>query len=323
LAGAVVLAAAAVAGCTGDDPGLSTSASTADTPTVSGRCGHFSIAYDPDNGYEVSAFIVATLARNQLGCDVTMVKTTPRDAWRLVATGAADVYMDAYGVNGLRAKVAGPEGPVTVVGPNGVRGTVTMLAPSFMGDRGLDTARDLADEQEIGWGTTSPAITTVPELMALARSFLEFQHLDYGLRNFNDVGVANGMGGLMQQPRRDDVHRLPNVYLVAGPRGLLGERPGQTVVDVPGSAAQPCRPSSRSTLCSFDDFSYDKIANSAFTSSGSPAYALVYNYRLDPASVATLLELVTLSGYHVGPADVVSWLNTHAKVWRRWLPDVR
>jgi glycine betaine/proline transport system substrate-binding protein len=294
--------------------------SSAEPPTASGHCGRFSIAYDPANGYEASAFIVGTIAAKSLGCRVTYVKTTSRNAWRVVASGRADVYLDAYGVGWLRHRLTKPGGPVTVVGPNGVKGSVNMLAPFFMGRRGLDTSRDLADATRIGWGVTTPAITTVPELSALARSFVDFLHLDYTIRNFAQVGLGGGMGALMQQPRRDDARKVPNVYLVEGPRGLLGDRPGLKQVDIPGSASQPCEPGRRSTLCSFSDFRYLKIANTRFAESKSPAYSLVYKYSLDATNSANILELVTLSGYSVGSPDVASWLNTHAAQWRRWLP---
>jgi hypothetical protein len=312
---------AALCSCDGGGQRDSTrSQPTATAPTSSGHCGRFSIAYDPANGYEASAFIVGAIAAKSLGCKVTYVKTTSRKAWRVVASGRADVYLDAYGVGPLRARLARPGGPVTIVGRNGVAGAVNMLAPFFMGRRGLTTARDLNDVSRIGWGITTAAITTVPELLPLARSFVGFQHLTYVIRNFNQLAEGRGMGSLMQQPRRDNAEGEPNVYIVEGPRGLLGDKPGQDQVAIPGSAAQLCKPDRRSTLCSFSDFRYLKIANTTFAKSGSPAFALVYKYWLTPANTATILELVTLSGYHVGPPDVASWINTHAPQWRRWLP---
>ena len=307
--------------CSGGSGGPDRPATTAAVaPTTTGTCGDFRIAYDPGNGYEASAFLIGTIAEDQLGCTVTYVRTTSRRAWNLVAGGAADVYLDAYGASDVRARLTRPGGPVTAVGANGVHGVVSMVAPFFMGERGLESAQDLADTAEIGWGVTTPAVTTVPELLPLARAFVEFLHLDYAVRNYNQVGGGHDIGALLQQPGIDNDHEQPNLYLVEAPRGLLGDRPGQHVVDIPGSAAQPCQPDRQSTLCTFDDFRYQKIANTAFAESGSPAYALVYNYRLDDASVANILELVTLSGYDVGAPDVASWLNTHSRVWRRWLP---
>ncbi len=317
---ALVAVGPTVVGCSGGSGGDPAPKTVAVQPTATGECGDFTIAYDPGNGYEASAFIVGAIAADSLGCNVSYVKTTTRKAWRLVASGRADVYLDAFGDRRMRRRLTKPGGPVTVAGENGVAGVVEMLAPFFMGQHGLDTAHDLADVERIGWGIVTPAVTTVPALLPLAHAFVDFQRLDYVVRDYNQVGVTRGMGSLIQQARRDDAHNVPNVYLVEGPRGLLGDRPGQHAVDIPGSAAQPCQPSRQSTLCSFADFEYLKIANADFASSGNPAYALVYNYRLDPASVANILELIALSGYDVGPADVASWLNTHTKVWKRWLP---
>jgi glycine betaine/proline transport system substrate-binding protein len=294
----------------------------APTPSSSQEeCGDFRVAYDPSNGYEVSAFIIGELATSQLDCKVTYVKTTSRKAWRLVARGGADVYLDAYGSPELREELTAEGGPLTAVGNSGIRGGVDLLAPAFMGTLGLSSAQDLHDTQRIGWGSTTPAVTTVPALVQLAGSMLDFLDLgDYEVRDIDEVrGRPLGMGYLMQQPREDDNREQPNTYLVEGPRMLLGDGAGRISVQIPGSAGADCVPDLVSTTCSLEDFSYAKIANSEFTRSGSPAYSLVYNYKLEREDVSTLMELVELSGYNVGPADVASWLNTHKEVWKRWL----
>lgn len=297
----------------------------APTPTpTAGDCGDFTIAFDPSKGYEASAFIVGTLAKDQLGCDVTYLRTNSRQAWRLVARGAADVYLDAYGDEDLRTKLVGPGRPVTLVGPNGVHGGVDMVVPAFMGTLGLDSASDLPDVQRIGWQAAAPAITTVPELIPLARAFIDFQQLgDYAARDFDATGPVHAMRRLFTQPARGDrVHR-PAVYLLAGPLGLLGEGEGRHAVQIPESAASGCAPDARTTLCSLADFRYEKIVSRSFASSGSPAYSLVYHYRLTGEDVATIMELVVLSGYDVGSADAASWINTHPGSWRGWLDQPR
>lgn len=322
----VVLALSAVstllAGCGGgggtdDEPPPK---KAAPTPTATAQdCGQFRIAYDPSNGYEASAFVVGTIAADEVGCDVTYVKTTSRKAWRVVARGDADVYLDAYGSPDLEAKLTADGGPVVPLGQTGFRGGVDLLAPAFMGDLGLRTYRDLPDVGSIGWDGVTPAITTVPALLPLARSFVEFQHLDYVVRDYSQVGVGVGMADLLQQPRADDERGQPNLYLVEGPRKFLGDGPGRTTVEIPESAAQDCVPDKVSTLCSLDNFRYQKIANSQFADSGSPAYTLVYNYHVSREEADNLLEIVELSGYDVGPADIASWVNTHQSVWKRWL----
>jgi glycine betaine/proline transport system substrate-binding protein len=311
-----------LAGCGGggDDDGKASPKKTAPTPTSSAKeCGQFRIAYDPTNGYEASAFVVGTIAADELGCDVSYVKTTSRAAWNVVARGDADVYLDAYGSPDLARKLTGKDKPVVRLGPTGFRGGVDLLAPAFMGDLGLNTYQDLPDTNEIGWGGVTPAITTVPALLRLAQSFVEYQHLDYVVRDYSQVGVGVGMGDLLQQPRVDDERQRPNVYLVEGPREFLGDGPGRVTVAIPESAADDCEPDKVTTLCSLANFKYQKIANAEFANSGSPAYKLVYNYSVDPEEADNLLEIVELSGYDVGPADIASWVNTHRNVWKRWL----
>jgi glycine betaine/proline transport system substrate-binding protein len=322
VAAATVMSTALV-GCGGGSSGSDDERpprKTAPSPTTDSKdCGEFRIAYDPSNGYEASAFVVGTIAADELGCAVTYVKTTSHKAWRLVARGDADVYLDAYGNPDLEEKLTVEGGPVVRLGPNGFRGGVDLLAPAFMGGLGLRTYQDLPEPGKIGWDGVTPAITTVPDLLPLARAFVDFQNLDYVIRDYSQVGVGNGMGDLLQQPRADDERHRPNLYLVEGPRAFLGDGPGRSTVEIPGSAADDCVPDKVSTLCSLDNFRYQKIANSDFASSGSPAYTLSYNYQVDREEADNLLEIVELSGYDVGSADIASWINTHGAVWKRWL----
>lgn len=293
---------------------------TAPTPRANrGDCGDFTIAYNPDNGYEASAFVVGRLAKDELGCDVTYLETTSRRAWRLVAAGKADVYLDAYGSRQLRERLTRHGGPVTVLGPNGVQGGVDLLAPYFMSEYDIASTQDLPDLPARVVGNAGPTISTVPALLRLATSLVRFQELDVRVQNYADTHPQAGMQDLLTAPRRGDETRSPGFYLAEGPRQLLGEGAGRVSVQVPGSAADLCRPGPRTTVCSLNDFDYLKIANSSFARSDTPAYNLVYNYRLRPGEAATILELVELSGVDVEEADIVSWINTHPKSWERWL----
>jgi glycine betaine/proline transport system substrate-binding protein len=112
---ATVSALGLLAACTGDDPDAERGARTEQPPTSNAECGDFRIAYDPSHGYEASAFIVGTIAEDRLDCEVEYVAATPRDAWRLVARGDADVYLDAYGNADLRQAFARRGGPLRIV----------------------------------------------------------------------------------------------------------------------------------------------------------------------------------------------------------------
>lgn len=293
---------------------------TAPTPqSTGGQCGPLAIAYSPGNGYEASAFVVGRLATDELGCDVSYVKTSSREAWRAVASGRADVYLDAFGSPDLQQRLTAPDGPVTILGPNGVRGGVDVLAPFFMADYGIETSRDLADIPPSVFGNPGPSLSTVPSLLPLAQSFLDSEGLDFRLKNYVDTHPSAGISDLLASPRANDETKNPNFYLVEGPQMFLGDGPGRISVQMPDSAAEGCVPDSGTTLCSLDDFEYLKIANSQFATSDSPAYNLVYNYQLKPDQASTILELVELSGFDVGEADVVSWINTHPDTWKRWL----
>lgn len=284
-----------------------------------GECETLTLAYDPGKGYEASAFVVGQIAESELGCEVVYRKTTSRQAWRLVARGRADAYLDAYGTEDLRARLARRKGPVTVVGPNGVRGGVDFLIPTFMYELGLQTSRDLSEVTRVGWGSTPPLITTLPELLPLAEAAVATLGLEYEVLDYTAIDPTATMSDLFTVPITDNTRKLAGVYLVVGPRSLLTSEPGRQVVDLPDSAANDCTPDEASTLCSLSDFTYTKIVSTEFANSNSSAYNLIYNYRLAREPAADILKLVDLSGYRVNATDATSWINTHKAVWRRWL----
>lgn len=318
-AAAIAAGGLSISACGGGDQPAKTGGSAPPPSPDSGNCEKLTLAYDPGKGYEASVFVVGNIAEAELDCEVAYLKTTSREAWRLVARGQADAYLDAYGNEDLRRRLAGPKGPVTVVGNNGVRGGVDLLVPSFMYELGLQTSRDLADEAHVGWGDSPPLLTTLPELLPLAEAAVAFLDLDYEVLDYSAIRPAATMSDLFTVASFDDSQQLPNVYLVEGPLSLLATGQGRQVVDLPESAAGDCAPGAVSTLCSLTDFTYEKIVNTEFANSDSPAYNLIYNYRLGREPAADILRLVVLSGYRVNAADGASWVNTHEDVWRRWL----
>jgi glycine betaine/proline transport system substrate-binding protein len=304
-----------VAGC-GGEPKPDARTETTTPPRTHGSCGTLTLGYDPTVGYEASAYIVGELATEELGCKVRYVATDSRAAWNLAADGTIDAYLDDYGNADLTAKYARPNGSVTIVGDNGITGSVDLVVPDFMEDRGVRSARDLQNLDRAGWGVTTPAITTVPALTPLARALNRSLQLDY--RIIVSRPAQNGVHGLKELYDRwlaDDQDKAPAVYLVQGPVNLVTG----SFVEIPLSAASSCTRNTAASLCRFGRFPYYKIANSDFAHSGSPAYRLVYNYHLDPTDVETISKIIVLSGNDVQRTDLVGWINTHRSVWIRWL----
>jgi glycine betaine/proline transport system substrate-binding protein len=313
---ALLLIAVLAAGACGTKPKPAATTTTTSPPATHGTCGTLKLGYDPTVGYEASAYLVGELARMELGCTVRYVKTNSRAAWQLAANGSIDAYLDDYGNIDLHGQYARPGGPVTVVGDNGVRGNVDLVVPEFMEDRGVRRARDLLNLERVGWGVTTPAITTVPALAPLARALNRAVNLNYSI--IVSRPARNGIHGLKElygRWQRDDQQQTPAVYLVQGPVNLVTG----SFVELPTSASTSCVRNAVTSLCRFGEFSYYKIANADFADSGSPAYRLVYSYHLGPPDVETISKIIALSGNDVQRSDMIGWINTHRSVWRRWL----
>ena len=218
-------------------------------------------------------------------------------------------------------KLAGEGGPVVRLGTDRLP---RWRRPARAGVHGRSRARHLPGpprhRAESAGAGSRPRSRRCRPCFALAQSFVEFQHLDYVVRDYSQVGVGNGMGDLLQQAREDDERQRPNLYLVEGPRPFLGDGPGPRHGRDPGVVGVRTACPTRSRRCARSRTSATRRSSTA-TSPRRAARRTTWSTatRSDSEEVDNLLEIVELSGYDVSSADVASWINTHQNVWRHWL----
>ena len=285
------------------------------THDSTGDCGDFRIAYDPSQRLRGQRLHrrdarrgPARVRRDLRQDDVAQGLAGGRPRRRPTSTSTPTAAPTS------REKLTAEGGPVVRLGPTGFRGGVDLLAPAFMGDLGLETYRDLPDTGSIGWGGVTPAITTCRRCSTWpARSSTSRTSTTRSATTARWAS-ASAWATCSSSPARTTS---------AAAQPLPGRRArGSSSATAPAASRsrsrarrrRTARSGRRTTLCSLDNFRYQKIVNSDFAKSGSPAYNLVYNYELDREEVDNLLEIVELSGYDVGPADVASWINTHENV---------
>ena len=69
-----------------------------------GECGDLNMAVNPWVGYEASAYVVGTVAQQELGCTVNYKELKEDVSWQGFGTGEVDVVIEDWGHPDLEKK---------------------------------------------------------------------------------------------------------------------------------------------------------------------------------------------------------------------------
>src|SRR5688572_10195567 len=113
-------AALVLVGCGGGSIEEETEANE-EQAAASGDCGELNMAINPWVGYEASAYVVGTVAEQELGCTVNYKDLKEDVAWQGFGTGEVDVVIEDWGHPDLEDKFFAEKGDGSAedFGPNG------------------------------------------------------------------------------------------------------------------------------------------------------------------------------------------------------------
>ena len=133
VAAAVAIGASA---CGGGEIGAQTSENaSAAASNAAGDCADINMAVNPWVGYEASAYVVGTVAKDKLGCTVNYKDLKEDVSWQGFGTGEVDVVIEDWGHPDLEKKFVkemGGDGSATDGGPNGNKGIIHWYVPPWL-----------------------------------------------------------------------------------------------------------------------------------------------------------------------------------------------
>ncbi|MBD3948110.1 ABC transporter substrate-binding protein [Nocardioides ganghwensis] len=105
-----------------------------------GECGDLNMAVNPWVGYEASAYVVGTVAQDQLGCTVNYKELKEDVSWQGFGTGEVDVVIEDWGHPDLEKKFFAEEGDGTAedFGPQGNVGIIGWFVPPWLAEEHPD-----------------------------------------------------------------------------------------------------------------------------------------------------------------------------------------
>ena len=138
---AAVACVAVVTACGGGDISEQTQANEEEADAAGGECGELNMAVNPWVGYEASAYVVGTVAQEQLGCTVNYKDLKEDVSWQGFGTGEVDVVIEDWGHPDLEKKFVaekGGDGSATDFGENGNVGIIGWYVPGWLAEEHPD-----------------------------------------------------------------------------------------------------------------------------------------------------------------------------------------
>ena len=105
-----------------------------------GDCGELNMAVNPWVGYEADAYVVGTLAAEELGCKVNYKELKEDVSWQGFGTGDVDVVIEDWGHPDLEKKFfeGSGDGSAQDFGPTGNIGIIHWYVPPWLAEANPD-----------------------------------------------------------------------------------------------------------------------------------------------------------------------------------------
>src|SRR5688572_32991453 len=134
------VATLALSACGGGSIAKETEANEKKAAAAGGECGDLNMAVNPWVGYEASAYVVGTVAQDQLGCTVNYKELKEDVAWQGFGSGEVDVVIEDWGHPDLEKKFFEGEGDGTAMdmGPQGNVGIIGWYVPPWLAEEHPD-----------------------------------------------------------------------------------------------------------------------------------------------------------------------------------------
>ena len=140
LGAVAAVATLALSACGGGSIDEQTEANESQAAEGGGECGDLSMAVNPWVGYEASAYVVGTVAEQELGCTVEYKELKEDVSWQGFGTGEVDVVIEDWGHPDLEKKFFAEEGDGTAMdfGPQGNVGIIGWFVPPWLAEEHPD-----------------------------------------------------------------------------------------------------------------------------------------------------------------------------------------
>jgi glycine betaine/proline transport system substrate-binding protein len=316
LAGLVV-ASMALAGCGGGSIDEETQANEEQAAT-SGNCGDLNMAVNPWVGYEADAYVVGTIAQDQLGCKVNYKDLKEDVSWQGFGTGEVDVVIEDWGHPDLEKKFFADSGDGSAMdmGPTGNIGIIGWYVPPWLAKAHPDIlewknlnkyASDFATSET---GSKGQFLGADPSYVQFDEAIVSNLGLDFQVV-FSGSEAASITA--FQQAEKNKDFLIGYFY---EPQWLFADIPLQKVALPPYK--EGCQDDPAKVACDYPETTLKKVVSTDWADKGSPAVDLVKNFEWTNDDQNQVAKYISEDG--MAPEDAAAkWIADNQDKVDAWL----
>ncbi len=281
-------------------------------------CGEFNLAVNPWVGYEANAAVVAYVAENDLGCQVTKKDLKEEVSWQGFGTGEVDAIVENWGHEDLKKKYIEDQGTAVEAGPTGNTGIIGWYVPPWLAEEHPDVtdwnslnkyAKEFATSESGGKGQL---LDGDPSFVTNDEALVENLNLDY------KVVYAGSEPALIQAFRQAEANQEWVIGYFYEPQWFLSEVP-LAKVELP-PYEEGCDADPEKVACDYPEYQLDKIVSKDFADSGSPAYELVQNFTWTNEDQNLVAKYIAED--NMSPEEAAKkWVEENRDKVEAWLPS--
>ncbi len=312
------VAALVLSACGGGSIEAETEANEAQASEGGGECGELNMAVNPWVGYEASAYVVGTVAQDQLGCTVNYKDLKEDVSWQGFGTGEVDVVIEDWGHPDLEKKFFEGEGDGTAMdmGPQGNVGIIGWYVPPWLAEEHPDIleyqnlnkyAQDFATSESGGQG----------QFLGADPSYVQFDEAIVSNLDLDFKVVFSGSeAASIEAFRKAEENKEFLIGYFYEPQYFMAEVPLEKVA-LP-AYEDGCQADPQDVACDYPETELKKIVGTEWAASDSTAVGLVQNFTW------TNEDQNVVAGYIAGdgmsPEDAAAkWVEENQDKVEAWM----
>lgn len=317
--GALAAAAAlALSACGGGSIDEATEANEDAAAEAGGECGDLQMAVNPWVGYEASAYVVGTVAEQELGCTVEYKELKEDVSWQGFGTGEVDVVIEDWGHPDLEKKFFEGEGDGTAMdmGPQGNVGIIGWYVPPWLAEENPDIldwenlndyAQDFATSESDGKG----------QFLGADPSYVQFDEAIVSNLDLDFKVVFSGSeAASIEAFRKAEENKEFLIGYFYEPQYFMAEVPLAKIALPPYEDG--CQDDPQDVACDYPETELKKIVGTDWAASDSTAVDLVQNFTWTNEDQNVVAGYIASEG--MAPADAAAkWIEENPDKVEAWL----
>jgi glycine betaine/proline transport system substrate-binding protein len=287
---------------------------------ATGECGDINMAINPWVGYEASAYVVGTVATEQLGCKVNYKNLKEDVSWQGFGTGEVDVIIEDWGHPDLEKKFFAEQGDGSAMdgGPNGNVGIIGWYVPPWLAEEHPDIlewenlnkyAKEFATSESGGKG----------QFLGADPSYVQFDEAIISNLDLDFKVVFSGSEAAsitaFQQAEKNKEFLIGYFY---EPQWLFAEVPLEKVALPPYEDG--CQDDPAKVACDYPETELKKILSTSWVDEGGPGVELVENFEWTNEDQNQVAQYISAEG--MSPEEAAArWIEENQDKVDAWLPQ--